>query len=54
MTLGLPFWPLTLQPLALVASPRLRLRHVGHIIMHLFRFFVDFSRWLVINTKFPP
>ncbi len=25
MTLGLPFWLTTLQPLALVASPRLRL-----------------------------
>jgi hypothetical protein len=28
VTLGCPYWPTTLQPLALVASPRLRLWHV--------------------------
>jgi len=30
MTLGLPSWPATLQPLTLVASSRLRLRHSTH------------------------
>jgi hypothetical protein len=33
MTPGLPSWPATLQPLALVINPRLRLRHIVLVVI---------------------
>jgi hypothetical protein len=41
MTLGPPFWPATLQPLASVASPRLGLRHSTSLNYSFNKFFKE-------------
>ncbi len=56
MTLGLPFWPATLQPLALVASPRLGLRQArckcNAKFCYAFYGFVNGNFWLFKTRKY--
>ncbi len=54
MTPGSPSWPTTLQPLALVASPRLGLRQLGterQIVFNIDRIIFD---TIVSNMLFDP
>jgi len=55
MTLGLPFWPATLQPLALVASPRLGLQQArckcNAKFCYAFYRFVNGNFWLLKTRK---